>query len=105
MAAGAAGAWTASRCSDIGASWSNFGRADHTCAAAGTDRCASVRGVRRGALTTSWAALLAVLLGLVLAAPASAALTFKACPGMANLGCAELSVPLDPANPAGPQIK
>jgi len=61
--------------------------------------------VRRGALTTSWAALLAVLLGLVLAAPASAALTFKACPGMANLGCAELSVPLDPANPAGPQIK
>ncbi len=63
--------------------------------------------MRRGALTTSWAAsLLALALALTLAAPASAsaALPFNPCPDAPNLGCARLAVPLDPANPSGPQI-
>ena len=62
--------------------------------------------MRRGALTTAWAApLLGLLAALALAAPASAALTFSPCPGTPNLGCARLAVPLDPANPSGRQIK
>ena len=63
--------------------------------------------MRRGALTTSWAApLLALVLGLALVAPApaTAALPFSPCPDAPNLGCARLAVPLDPANPSGPQI-
>ncbi len=60
--------------------------------------------MRRGALTTSLAALLLALLVGGADAAATAPVPFAPCPDAPNVGCARVAVPLDPTNPAGQQL-
>ncbi len=59
--------------------------------------------MRRGALTTSLAALLLALL-VRAAVAAAASVPVTPCPNAPGVGCAEVAVPLDPADPAGQQL-